>query len=86
MLIKRVLHRIDNRLTQLECVVIRRIRSAAEACIEGFAAAGFALHGYPSELYRGEETSLEREEETSFKHEQNESRQRKNGYKGSYHG
>jgi hypothetical protein len=85
MLIKRVLHRIDDGLTRLERIVVRRIRSAANACIEGFAAAGFALHGYPPELWRGEETSLEREEEASVKCEQNELRQRKNGYKG-YHG
>jgi hypothetical protein len=84
MIIRRVLHRIDDRLTQLELIVVRCIRTAAEACIDGFAAAGFALHGSPPEQYRDRETSLEREEESSSKREQTEPRQRKkNARKGS---
>jgi hypothetical protein len=85
--IKRVLRRIDDKLAQLEIVAVRCICWGVEACIEGFAAAGAALHGYPTDLDHGQETPSERKEGDSSKREQNESRQRKeNGGKRSNHG
>jgi hypothetical protein len=48
-LIPRVLRQIDDFLIRLELFVVRRICSLGDAYIEGFAAAGFAMYGYPIE-------------------------------------
>jgi hypothetical protein len=58
----RVLRRIDDLLIRLEPIVVRCIRALVNACIEGYAAAGFALYGYPPNLHRSREVSLEYQE------------------------
>jgi hypothetical protein len=58
-LFTRVRRQIGDLLIRLESVVIVCIRSLADACIEGFAAAGFAQYGHSPHLYRGREASSE---------------------------
>jgi hypothetical protein len=58
----RVLRRIDDFLIRLEPVVVRCVRALVNKCIEGYAAAGFALYGYPPDLHRSREVFLECQE------------------------
>lgn len=62
MLIKRILRPIVDAFIGAEPVAVGCIRHLADACIEGFAAAGFALHGLPPDLYRNSEAHSEHDE------------------------
>jgi hypothetical protein len=73
--ISRVLRRINDMLAHLELVAVRCARCCIELCIEGFTAAGFALHGYPPDLYGRREGSSECEEEALSERKKNESPQ-----------
>ena len=69
MLLNRALRRIADMLTRLESVAVKCTRSFTDACVEGFAANGFALCGYCDELFCSREDTSESEEKESLQGE-----------------
>ena len=66
MSLNRVLRQIDDFLIRLECFVVKCVRALVNGCVEGYAAAGFALCGYPPDLHRGREVSSECQEDETL--------------------